>query len=80
MVTSRQQAQENTSSTCTRTSRGMTQLKFVPQDMAELPEKLRLNLHSHTTRRLSQNLVPKLLEAGLKVIDMSADFRLKNCS
>ena len=24
------------------------------------------------------NLVPKLLEAGLKVIDMSADFRLKN--
>ncbi len=26
----------------------------------------------------SVNLVPKLLEAGLKVIDMSADFRLKN--
>ena len=32
-----------------------------------------------TPHGVSQNIVPSLLEAGLKVIDLSADFRLKNC-
>jgi N-acetyl-gamma-glutamyl-phosphate/LysW-gamma-L-alpha-aminoadipyl-6-phosphate reductase len=57
--------------------RGFTQLKFVPQDMAELQKNCDL-IFTATPHGGSVNLVPKLLEAGLKVIDMSADFRLKN--
>jgi N-acetyl-gamma-glutamyl-phosphate/LysW-gamma-L-alpha-aminoadipyl-6-phosphate reductase len=57
--------------------RGLTQLKFVPQDIAELQKNCDLILTA-TPHGGSVNLVPKLLEAGLKVIDMSADFRLKN--
>ncbi|MDR0372272.1 MAG: N-acetyl-gamma-glutamyl-phosphate reductase [Nitrososphaerota archaeon] len=57
--------------------RGLTQLKFVPQDMAEIQKNCDL-VFTATPHGSSQNLVPKLLEVGLKVIDMSADFRLKN--
>jgi N-acetyl-gamma-glutamyl-phosphate/LysW-gamma-L-alpha-aminoadipyl-6-phosphate reductase len=57
--------------------RGWTQLKFVPQDIAELKKNCDL-IFTATPHGGSVNLVPKLLEAGLKVIDMSADFRLKN--
>ena len=57
--------------------RGLTQLKFVPQDMAGLQKNCDL-IFTATPHGGSVNLVPKLLEAGLKVIDMSADFRLKN--
>jgi len=57
--------------------RGLTQLKFVPQDIAELQKNCDL-IFTATPHGGSVNLVPKLLEAGLKVIDMSADFRLKN--
>jgi len=57
--------------------RGLTQLKFVPQDMAELQKNCDL-IFTATPHGGSVNLVPKLLEVGLKVIDMSADFRLKN--
>jgi len=57
--------------------RGLTQLKFVPQDMAELQRNCDL-IFTATPHGGSVNLVPKLLEAGLKVVDMSADFRLKN--
>ena len=57
--------------------RGLTELKFVPQDMAELQKNCDL-IFTATPHGGSVNLVPKLLEAGLKVIDMSADFRLKN--
>jgi N-acetyl-gamma-glutamyl-phosphate/LysW-gamma-L-alpha-aminoadipyl-6-phosphate reductase len=57
--------------------RGLTQLKFVPQDMTELQKNCDL-IFTATPHGGSVNLVPKLLEAGLKVIDMSADFRLKN--
>jgi len=57
--------------------RGLTQLKFVPQDMAELQKNCDL-IFTATPHGGSVNLVPKLLEAGLKIIDMSADFRLKN--
>ena len=57
--------------------RGLTQLKFVPQDTAELQKNCDL-VFTATPHGGSVNLVPKLLEAGLKVIDMSADFRLKN--
>jgi N-acetyl-gamma-glutamyl-phosphate/LysW-gamma-L-alpha-aminoadipyl-6-phosphate reductase len=57
--------------------RGLTQLKFVPLDLAELRKNCDL-VFTATPHGGSVNLVPKLLEAGLKVIDMSADFRLKN--
>jgi N-acetyl-gamma-glutamyl-phosphate/LysW-gamma-L-alpha-aminoadipyl-6-phosphate reductase len=76
MVTSRQSAGEFIFNIHPNL-RGLTQLKFVPQDMAELQKNCDL-IFTATPHGGSQNLVPKLLEAGLKVIDMSADFRLKN--
>ncbi len=76
MVTSRQMAGEFVFNVHPNL-RGLTQLKFVPQDMAELLKNCDL-IFTATPHGGSVNLVPKLLEAGLKVIDMSADFRLKN--
>jgi N-acetyl-gamma-glutamyl-phosphate/LysW-gamma-L-alpha-aminoadipyl-6-phosphate reductase len=57
--------------------RGLTQLKFVPMDITELQKNCDL-VFTATPHGGSVNLVPKLLATGLKVIDMSADFRLKN--
>jgi LysW-gamma-L-alpha-aminoadipyl-6-phosphate/LysW-L-glutamyl-5-phosphate reductase len=76
MVTSRQSAGEFVFNAHPNL-RGITQLKFVPQDMAQLQANCDL-VFTATPHGGSVNLVPKLLEAGLKVIDMSADFRLKN--
>jgi N-acetyl-gamma-glutamyl-phosphate/LysW-gamma-L-alpha-aminoadipyl-6-phosphate reductase len=76
MVTSRQSAGEYIFNVHPNL-RSLTQLKFVPQDMAELQKNCDL-VFTATPHGGSVNLVPKLLEAGLKVIDMSADFRLKN--
>jgi N-acetyl-gamma-glutamyl-phosphate/LysW-gamma-L-alpha-aminoadipyl-6-phosphate reductase len=76
MVTSRQSAGEYVFNTHPNL-RGLTQLKFVPQDINELQKNCDL-VFTATPHGGSVNLVPKLLEAGLKVIDMSADFRLKN--
>jgi len=75
-VTSRQSAGEYIFNTHPNL-RGITQLKFVPIDTAELSKKCDI-VFTATPHGGSVNLVPKLLEAGLKVIDMSADFRLKN--
>lgn len=76
MVTSRQSAGEFIFNVHPNL-RGLTQLKFVPQDMNELQKNCDL-IFTATPHGGSVSLVPKLLEAGLKVIDMSADFRLKN--
>jgi [amino group carrier protein]-6-phospho-L-2-aminoadipate/5-phospho-L-glutamate reductase len=76
MVTSRQSAGEYVFNVHPNL-RGLTQLKFVPLDVAELQKDCDL-IFTATPHGGSVNLVPKLLEAGLKVIDMSADFRLKN--
>ncbi|MGA3112275.1 MAG: N-acetyl-gamma-glutamyl-phosphate reductase [Candidatus Bathyarchaeia archaeon] len=76
MVTSRQSAGEYVFNVHPNL-RGLTQLKFVPLDVAELRENCDL-IFTATPHGGSVNLVPKLLEVGLKVIDMSADFRLKN--
>ncbi len=76
MVTSRQNAGEYVFNTHPNL-RGITQLKFVPLDVAELSKNCDL-VFTATPHGGAVNLVPKLLEAGLKVIDMSADFRLKN--
>ena len=76
MVTSRQSAGEYVFNVHPNL-RGLTQLKFVPLDVAELQKNCDL-IFTATPHGGSVNLVPKLLEVGLKVIDMSADFRLKN--
>ena len=76
MVTSRQSAGEFVFNAHPNL-RGLTQLKFVPLDIAELQKNCDL-IFTATPHGGSVNLVPKLLEAGLRVIDMSADFRLKN--
>ena len=57
--------------------RGATQLKFLPMNLSNLAKNCDL-VFTATPHGSSVNLVPKLLEIGLKVIDMSADFRLKN--
>jgi len=76
MVTSRQSAGEYIFNTHPNL-RGLTQLKFVPMDIAELQKNCDL-VFTATPHGGSVNLVPQLLDMGLKVIDMSADFRLKN--
>ena len=57
--------------------RGATQLKFSPPDLSHVTKNCDL-VFTATPHGSVVNLVPELLEAGLKVIDMSADFRLKN--
>jgi len=57
--------------------RGLTQLKFLPLDLSRIKNNCDL-VFTATPHGSSVNFVPKLLEMGLKVIDMSADFRLKN--
>jgi [amino group carrier protein]-6-phospho-L-2-aminoadipate/5-phospho-L-glutamate reductase len=76
MVTSRQSAGEYVFNLHPNL-RGLTQLKFFPQDLTELQNNCDL-VFTATPHGGSVNLVPKLLEVGLKVIDMSADFRCKN--
>jgi len=57
--------------------RGATQLKFVPLDLTYIAKNCDL-VFTATPHGSSVDLVPKLLEMGLLVIDMGADFRLKN--
>jgi N-acetyl-gamma-glutamyl-phosphate/LysW-gamma-L-alpha-aminoadipyl-6-phosphate reductase len=57
--------------------RGATQLKFTSLDLSKIKENCDL-IFTATPHGAAVNLVPKLLEMGLRVIDMSADFRLKN--
>ncbi|MFQ5999893.1 MAG: N-acetyl-gamma-glutamyl-phosphate reductase [Candidatus Bathyarchaeia archaeon] len=57
--------------------RGATQLKFLPLNLSDIAKNCDL-VFTATPHGSSVDLVPKLLEMGLRVIDMSADFRLKN--
>ncbi|MFH0749164.1 MAG: N-acetyl-gamma-glutamyl-phosphate reductase [Candidatus Bathyarchaeota archaeon] len=57
--------------------RKQTMLKFSPLDIQQIKMACDL-VFTATPHGASVNLVPTLLEAGLKVIDMSADFRLKD--
>lgn len=57
--------------------RGITQLKFTHYNLSEI-EKLCDLVFTALPHGTSIKFVPELLEVGLKVIDMSADFRLKN--
>ncbi len=75
-VTSRQSAGEHVYNVHPNL-RGLTQLKFVPMDVVALGKNCDL-VFAATPHGGSVQLVPTLLEAGLKVIDMSADYRLKS--
>ncbi len=57
--------------------RGRTSLKFSPLDMDMITKESDLVFFS-TPHGVSKNLVPKVLEVGTKVIDLSPDFRLRN--
>jgi N-acetyl-gamma-glutamyl-phosphate/LysW-gamma-L-alpha-aminoadipyl-6-phosphate reductase len=57
--------------------RGYTTLKFSPLDENYLAKTCE-TVFTATPHGSSKDLVPRLLESNLKVIDMSADFRLKN--
>ena len=57
--------------------RGATQLKFTSPIISEISDECDL-IFAAMPHGKSMNLVPKLLETGVKVIDMSADYRLKN--
>ena len=57
--------------------RNVTQLKFTEQDLSQIADNCDI-VFMATPHGSSSRLVPKLLEVGLKVIDLSADFRLKN--
>ncbi len=59
--------------------RKLTTLKFIPLDIQGLKQSCDL-IFTATPHGSTAPLASKLLEAGLKVIDMSADFRLKNPS
>jgi N-acetyl-gamma-glutamyl-phosphate/LysW-gamma-L-alpha-aminoadipyl-6-phosphate reductase len=57
--------------------RGVTQLKFIPLNLSQVVDKCDI-VFTATPHGSSVNLIPELLDVGLKIIDMSADFRLKN--
>ncbi len=75
-VTSRQNAGEYVF-TVHPNLRGATQLKFTPPNISHATENCDL-VFAAMPHGKSVNLVPQLLETGIKVIDMSADYRLKN--
>jgi N-acetyl-gamma-glutamyl-phosphate/LysW-gamma-L-alpha-aminoadipyl-6-phosphate reductase len=57
--------------------RGKTQLRFAPLDIRSLANNCDL-VFTAVPHGTALDLVPALLKAGLKVIDTSADYRLKN--
>lgn len=57
--------------------KGQTTLKFTKSDPAKVADLCDI-LFVATPHGVSSTFVPQLLEVGLKVIDTSADFRLKN--
>jgi len=59
--------------------RGHTQLKFTPVNNEEIAERCD-TVFTATPHGTSKDLVPDLLARGLQVLDLSADFRLKNPS
>ncbi|MCW8802576.1 MAG: N-acetyl-gamma-glutamyl-phosphate reductase, partial [Candidatus Bathyarchaeota archaeon] len=57
--------------------RAATQLKFTAPNMSQIADNCDL-VFAAMPHGKSLELVPKLLETGVKVIDMSADYRLNN--
>lgn len=61
------------------TLRTLTDLKFEEYNLEKVKEKCDI-VFLGVPHGVSQNMVPELLEAGLKIIDLSADFRLKDAN
>lgn len=57
--------------------RGITTLKFTPFKFSEVSDNCDL-IFSAVPHGASMEMVPSLLEQGIKVVDLSADFRLKD--
>lgn len=57
--------------------RGRTQLRFSPPNLSEITEKCDF-VFSALPHGKSFSVLPKLLEVGMRVVDLSADFRLKD--
>ena len=57
--------------------RGMTELKFSPLDASKLADSSDV-IFAALPHGESVKIVPQLADAGLKVIDLSADFRLSD--
>jgi len=57
--------------------RGETKLKFVKSEPAKIAGRCDL-LFAATPHGVSSNLAPQILETGVRMVDASADFRLKN--
>jgi N-acetyl-gamma-glutamyl-phosphate/LysW-gamma-L-alpha-aminoadipyl-6-phosphate reductase len=57
--------------------RTLTELKFEEYSLNKVKEKCDI-VFLGVPHGISQNMVPELMNAGLKIIDLSADFRLKN--
>ncbi len=56
--------------------KGVTDLRFIPLDPSSIAENCEV-VFTATPHGSAMNIVPELLEQNLKVIDMSADYRLK---
>jgi len=78
LVTSRRMAEEHVYMVHPNL-RGITTLKFTPLNLPELAEECDL-VFSATPHGASMEIVPSLLKQGVKVVDLSADFRLKDPS
>ena len=76
IVTSRQNAGEFVF-TVHPNLRGATQLKFTPPNISQVTEDCDL-VFAAMPHGKSLELVPQLLQTGVKVIDMGADYRLNN--
>jgi len=57
--------------------RGLTKLKFVTPDPSKITDECDL-LFVATPHGVSSTFMPQLLETGMPIIDISADFRLKD--
>jgi len=57
--------------------RGLTDLKFIEHRPEEISDKCDL-IFSSLPHGLSVKTIPDYIERGMKIIDLSADFRLKN--
>lgn len=57
--------------------KGQTNLKFIKSDPSKVADLCDI-LFVATPHGVSSTFVPEILESGIKVIDTSADFRLKN--
>ncbi|MEE9586366.1 MAG: N-acetyl-gamma-glutamyl-phosphate reductase [Nitrososphaerales archaeon] len=57
--------------------RNITDLQFIDQNLEEVVDRSDL-VFTAVPHGTAVNIMPRLIESGVKIVDMSADFRLKN--